>query len=131
ISFEVDSFNSTVASNLTSVSLNGVVIPPASVSYNTTGTTTQLLANCSPPIAPDRFYTLQVVAQDANGLYTTNVSTFNTFLATDLYIDASDYNYTNGLFVDSSTPSNAYANFLGTNGVDFFDTDTSGTNNIY
>ena len=59
----------------------------------------------------------------------TNNSTFNTFLATDLYIDASDYNYTNGLFVNSSTPSNAYANLLGTNGVDYSISDLTGTNN--
>jgi hypothetical protein len=129
ISFEVDSFNSLVASNLTTVVLNGVI--QSNVTYNTTDPTTQLTATCAAAIAPDTFYTLQIIAQDANGNIVTNTSTFNTFLATDLYIDAYDYNYTNGLFVDNSTPTNAYANLLGVQNVDYFDTDIFGTNNVY
>jgi hypothetical protein len=129
LSFEVNSFNSTVSSNLVTVLLNGVV--QSNLTYNTIAATTHLTASGSPAIAPDTFYTLQVIAQDAFGNIVTNTSTFNTFLATDLYIDASDYNYTNGLFVDSATPSNAYLNFLGVQSVDYFDTDLTGTNNIY
>lgn len=129
ISFEVDSFNSNVASNRTTVLLNGIA--QSNVSYNTTAPTAQLLGTCAAAIAPDTFYTLQVVAQDANGNIVTNTTTFNTFLATDFYIDAYDYNYTNGLYVDSPAPTNAYVNLLGVQNVDYFDTDTSGTNNIY
>jgi hypothetical protein len=128
LTFEVDSFNSTVASNFVSVFLNGVV--QGSMSFNTTNATNALLGTCNAPLSNDTFYTYKITAQDANGNIATNITTFNTFLPTDLYIDASDYNYSNGLYIDSSTPSNAYANLLGTQGVDYFILDTSGTNNL-
>ncbi len=130
ISFEVDSFNSTVSSNQVTVLLNGVSLA-GTLSFNTTSPTTQLLGASSASVAPDTFYTLQVIAQDANGNIITNTTTFNTFLATDLYIDASDYNYTNGLFVNSPTPFNDYVNLIGNQNVDYFQSNTNGTNNIY
>ena len=129
LSFEVDSFNSTVASNLVSVYLNGV--PQGSLTYNTTGPTQQLLGNCAATLAPDTFYTYVIIAQDANGNFATNSFTFNTFLASDLYIDAADYNYGSGQFFGGPTPVNAYANLFGTNGVDYLETDPAGTNNLY
>ncbi len=130
ISFEVDSFNSTVSSNQVTVLLNGVS-QAGNLSFNTTSPTTQLLGTNSVAVAPDTFYTLQVIAQDANGNIATNTTTFNTFLASDLYIDASDYNYTNGLFVNSPTPDNGYAGLIGNQNVDYFQSNTAGTNNIY
>lgn len=129
ISFEVDSFNSTVSSNGVTVLLNGVA--QSGLNFNTADPTAQLLGTCAASIAPDMFYTLKIIAADAYGNSTTNTTTFNTFLASDMYIDASDYNYTNGLFVDNATPTNAYANLLGVQNVDYFDTDLTGTNNIY
>jgi hypothetical protein len=129
LSFEVDSFNSTVVSNSVSVYWNGNPVSLTNLTFNTLDPTNQLLVSCAATLAPDTFYNYKIIAQDANGNITTNNSTFNTFLATDLYIDASDYNYTNGLFVNSSTPSNAYANLLGTNGVDYSISDLIGTNN--
>ncbi len=128
LTFEVDSFNSTVASNFVSVLLNGVT--QGSMSFNTTSPTNQLLGTCSAALPADRFINYTITAQDANGNIATNTSTFNTFLPSDLYIDAADYNYSNGLFINSSTPTNAYANLLGTQGVDYFILDTSGTNNL-
>ena len=129
LSFEVDSFNSTVASNLVSVYLNGV--PQGSLTYNTTDPTQQLLGNCAATLAPDTFYSYVIIAQDANGNTATNTFTFNTFLASDLYIDAADYNYGNGQFFGGPTLVNAYANLFGTNGVDYLETDPAGTNNLY
>ena len=128
LSFEIDSFNSTIASNFVTVSLNGVA--QGSLSFNTTSATNQLLGTGNAPLSADRFYTYSIVAQDANGNVATNTTTFNTFLPTDLYIDAADYNYSNGLYINSSTPSNAYLNLLGTQGVDYFILDTTGTNNL-
>jgi hypothetical protein len=129
ISFEVKSLLSTIASNTISVSLNGVAQP--NLTFSTAAPTNDLLVACGTTIAPDTFYTCTIIAKDANGDSSTNISTFNTFLATDLYIDCGDYNYTNGLFINSSTPANAYANLIGTQNIDYFDTDPSGTNNIY
>ncbi|MBW8863957.1 MAG: hypothetical protein JF609_03355 [Verrucomicrobia bacterium] len=132
-SFEVKSMLSTVISSAVSVTLNG--IPQPSLVFSTASPTNDLMVTDSTPLAPDTFYTCVVVAQDANGDTTTNTSTFNTFLPTDLYIDCGDYNYTvgtvSGQFVNSSTPANSYSSFTGSNNVDFFETDLSGTNNAY
>jgi hypothetical protein len=128
LSFEVDSLHSTVQSSAVAVTLNGV---PQTVNYNTASPTTQLTGNWTASLAPNTFYTLQIIAQDANGDATTNVSTFNTFLASNLYIDASDYNYNSGGFIDALAPANAYAPFFGSNGVDYLETDLNGTNNAY
>jgi hypothetical protein len=133
ISFEVKSFNSTVVSNLVTVSLNG--IPQSNLTFSTTDPTNSLLVNCPTTIAPDTFYNWTVTAQDAYGNVVSNSYNFNTFLASDLYIDCGDYNYTSGgssgLFVNSSTPANAYSTFLGSNNIDYLETDLTGTNNAY
>jgi hypothetical protein len=127
LSFEVDSFNSTVASSSVKVYLNGSLL--SGTAFNSTSPTNQLLATNNTALAPDTFYTYAIVAQDANGNVISNSYTFNTFLPTDIYIDASDYNYNQGQFINNNTPANAYANLLGTNGVDYLIADTSGTNN--
>jgi hypothetical protein len=127
ISFEVDSFNATVASSQVTVLLNGVL--QSGLTFNTASPTNQLLGTNSVTLDPNTFYTLEIIAQDANGNLATNTSTFNTFLATDLYIDAYDYNYTNGLFVDALTPSNAYSGLLGNQNVDYFLINTNPANN--
>ena len=129
LSFEVDSFNSTVMSNAVSLYLNGVQQPASALSYNTTSPTTQLLGNCTATLAPDTFYNYTIVARDANGNVVSNNFTFNTFLSGDMYIDAYDYNYGSGSFIDGPTPVNAFANLLGTNGVDYLIADLTGTNN--
>ena len=127
LSFEVDSFNSTVASGSVSLYLNGV-LQTGSI-FNTTSPTNQLLGTNNATLSPDTFYTYTIVASDANGNTVSNIFTFNTFLAGDLYIDAYDYNYSEGQFVNNPTPTNAYANLLGTNGVDYNIADLTGANN--
>jgi hypothetical protein len=127
LSFEVDSFDSTVVSNLVNVFLNGVA--QTSLTFNTASPASQLLVSCAATIAPDTFYNYTITAQDAGGNVVSNNYTFNTFLPGDLYVDASDYNYNSGQFINSSTPANAYANQLGSNGVDYLITDLAGTNN--
>ena len=128
-SFEVDSFSSTVTSGLVNVYLNGVL--KSGITYNTASPTNKLLANFTSPLAPDTFYYYTIAAQDANGDVVSNIYTFNTFRTNDLYIDAYDYNFVNGQFINSITPSNSYAGLFGTNGVDYFETDLAGTNNLY
>jgi hypothetical protein len=127
VSFEVDSFNSTVSNSAVSVRLNGVVQP--NLTFNTSDPTNQLGVSCAVTLAPDTFYNGTIVAQDANGAVSTNNFTFNTFLATDWYIDAYDYNYNSGLFIDSPTPTNGFANLPGNNGVDYLISDLTGVNN--
>ncbi len=126
-SFEVDSFNSTVSSSAVSVYLNGV--QQTGLNFNTMSPTKQLLVSFTPTVSADTFYNYTIVAQDAFGNVVTNNFTFNTFLPSDIYIDAYDYNYGVGQFVNNNTPVNAYAGFLGTNLVDYQIADPSGTNN--
>ncbi|HVM49143.1 MAG TPA: hypothetical protein VMU04_14015 [Candidatus Acidoferrum sp.] len=125
--FEVDSFNSTVASSQVTVYLDGVA--QSGITFNTTDPTNQLIGSLTPALASDQLYSYVIIAQDANGNRATNAFTFNTFLPTDLYIDAYDYNYNIGQFINSSTPANSYANLLGTNGIDYNISDLTGVNN--
>jgi hypothetical protein len=127
LSFEVDSFDSLVAGNLVTVLLNGV--PQNNLTFNTVNPTSQLLVNCAATLTPNAFYNYTVIAQDLSGNAVSNNYTFNTFLPGDLYIDASDYNYNSGQFINNSMPVNAYANLIGSNGVDYLIADLTGTNN--
>jgi len=127
-SFEVDSFGSTVATNAVTVLLNGV--PQTGVTFNTAVPANQLLASFAPALTSDTVYTMTVIAQNAVGESATNSSTFNTFLPSNIFIDAYDYNYGSGQFVNAATPSNAYSGFLGTNGVDYSIADQTGVNNV-
>lgn len=126
-SFEVDSFNSTLTGTAVSVYLNGV--QQSGLTFNTLNPTNQLLVNCSATILPDTFYVYTIVAADAFGNTVSNSYTFNTFLPMDIYIDAYDYNYGGGQFVNTNTPINAYAGLLGTNFFDYQIADLTGTNN--
>jgi hypothetical protein len=128
LSFEVDSFNSTVASNFVSVYLNGVL--KSGSTFNTTGPTNQLLGTNGTPLVANTFYTFGVVAQDANGNVTSNSINFNTFSSSNTCIDVMDYNYGSGLFIPN--PSIAqYAGLLGTNGIDYLDVTTLTNSNDY
>jgi hypothetical protein len=125
LSFEVDSFDDTVSSNAVSVYLNGV--PQTGATYNTASPTTQLLGTLNPVLAANAFYNYTIVAQDANGNSATNSFTFNTFSPTNTCIQAEDYNYNSGQYFPNPTPLE-YANLLGSNGIDYLDTDTVNTN---
>jgi hypothetical protein len=127
-SFEVDSFNSTVATNAVSVYLNGVL--QDGLTYNTTLPANQLLGSLNPTLADNTFYTFTIVAQDANGNSTSNSFAFNTFESTNTCIQAEDYNYGAGQFFPSPTPLE-YANLLGTNGIDYLDVTTLTNLNNY
>jgi hypothetical protein len=128
LSFEVDSFNSTVSSNAVSVYLNGAL--QSGLTFNSAVPTNQLQVACGgTTLSPDTFYNFTIVVQDANGNVVSNNYTFNTFLPTDIYIDAYDYNYNEGQFLNSNTPTNGYANLLGTNFIDYQIADLSGSNN--
>ena len=118
ISFEVDSLASTVSSNGLTVLLNGVA--QTNLTVNTAGPTNMLLVSDNASLIPNTLYNYTIIAQDANGNLATNTGTFNTFLATDVYVDAADYNYNSGLFIDANrrifTPICS-----GSNSIDYFD----------
>jgi hypothetical protein len=127
LSFEIDSFNSTVTSSSVKIYLNGALL--SGTVFNSASPTNQLLGTNNTALNPDTFYNYSIVAQDANGNVVSNTFTFNTFLASDIYIDASDYNYNQGQFINNNTPNNGYANLAGSNSIDYLIADLSGTNN--
>src|SRR5205823_5476343 len=63
----------------------------------------------------------------------TNTFSFNTYVTNLLFVEAEDYNYSAGGFVDNLTNLgySQYAGLLGTNGIDYLDHDLTGTNNAY
>jgi hypothetical protein len=129
LSFEVDSFNSTVSSSAVSLYLNGVL--QAGSVFNTASPTTQLLVTNNTTLSPNTFYNYTIVAQDAYGNVVSNNYTFNTFSSSNnVFIDAMDYNYNAGQFVNPSGVA-LYGGLLATNGIDFFDVTTSTNENNY
>ncbi len=128
VSFEVDSLASAVASNTVTLLLNGVA--QSNLTVNTAGPTNQLLVANNTPLLGNTLYTATIIATDTNGNRATNSVTFNTFLQTDNFIEAEDYNFNNGQFLAGAFPDSfdGYSGAAGNNGVDFFDTTASNLN---
>jgi hypothetical protein len=98
--------STTVTNTLTSPAVIGLGTPSASVSY---------------PLASNLIYTVTVVATDSNGNSKSGSATFDT-LAPALVIEAEDFNYSGGAFLD--TPPNGglalFANApLGVSEIDY------------
>ena len=129
LSFEVDSFNSTVSSSAVSVYLNGVF--QAGTVFNTASPTSQLLGTNNTILTPNTFYNYAIVAADAYGNVISNNYTFNTFSSSNnLFIDAMDYNYNAGQFFNSNGVA-LYGGLPGTNGIDYYDVTTTTNFNNY
>lgn len=106
--------NSIAAGGL-KLSLNGTDV---SAGLNVGGTGTSRTASYS-QLQADTLYTGRIVASDQAGRSTTNSFIFDTFsAATAIAIEAEDYNYDSGKFVNPPVIG-GYANLAGTKGVDF------------
>jgi hypothetical protein len=133
LSFNVVSAFSTVSSNNIKLYLNGV--SRTNLTFVGSGTTNvQVTLNSA--LQNNIAYTGVITASDANGNITTNNFTFNTWLTSpyNLYIEAEDYNYSAGGWIDNflaPQPNQAYQGLFGSNGVDYLEYDPSGTNNVY
>jgi hypothetical protein len=127
-SFTVTSTFSTVTSNGVQLTLNGVV--QTNLSFTGSGTT-NLGATLNMSLQDNVLYNGTIVATDANGNHATNNFSFNTWLATDYFIEASDYNFSSGTWINAPQPNQDYAGLLGSNGIDYLEFDLSGTNNAY
>jgi hypothetical protein len=133
LSFNVVSAFSTVSSNNIKLYLNGV--SRTNLTFAGSGTTNvQVTLNSA--LQNNIAYTGVITASDANGNITTNNFTFNTWLTSpyNLYIEAEDYNFSAGGWIDNflvPQPNQAYQGLLGNNGVDYLEYDPSGTNNAY
>ncbi|MDB6122276.1 MAG: hypothetical protein JWQ71_1269 [Pedosphaera sp.] len=127
VTFEVDSVASTIRGSSVTFKLNGVT--QTGLTFNTTGSTNQLFATNNTALLANVLYNASIIVADANGNTATNNFTFNTFSPTNLAIDAEDYNYNGGAFFPNPVP-NAYFGLLGSNGVDYSESDLTGVNNV-
>lgn len=128
LSFNVDSEFTTISSNGIQLILNGVV----ETNLTFTGDeTTNVGVVLNTPLQNNVVYTGTIIATDDNGNHATNNFTFNTFLATDFFVEASDYNYSSGLWNDVAQPSGSYFGAIGSNGIDYLEFDLTGTNNAF
>jgi hypothetical protein len=126
VTFEVDSIASTIRGSSVTFKLNGVA--QTGLTFNTTGATNQLFATNTTSLLANMFYNASVIVADANGNSATNNFAFNTFSPSNLCIDAEDYNYNGGQFFPNPVP-NAYFGLLGSNGIDYAESDLTGVNN--
>ena len=83
-------------------------------------------------LASNQNYTAQLIAIDATGAGVTNTVNFDTFSPATLIVEAEDYNFDAGNFLnrpslvpEGSTDAAAYAGRVGTAGIDFNDNRTS------
>jgi len=129
-SFEVDSTVTTISSNGVQLTLNGVPVAETNLSFTGDGTT-NLGVTLLTPLQDNVVYTGTIVATDDNGNHATNNFTFNTFLATNFFVEASDYNYGSGLWNDVAQPNESYFGAIGSNGIDYLEFDLTGTNNAF
>ncbi len=114
--------------SLIAVTLNGTKFTSANgLTLTGTGSTrTAALGGLS--ANTDYSATLEVT--DSDGAISSRAITFDTFGASAVVIEAEDYNFSSGQFINAPLPqpelsgpdSTGYANQIGTPGVDFFDT---------
>ena len=131
LSFDVSSAFSTVAASGISLELNGLdqinlTITGGGSAYVHVVLNTALLDNL--------VYSGTIVAADANGNHATNRFTFNTWRSDNPFIEAEDYNFSSGVWIDNflaPQPNQAYYGLLGSNGIDYLEYDLGGTNNFY
>ena len=129
-SFTVSSPFTTISSNGVQLTLNGVAIAETNLSFTGSGTT-NLGVTLNTPLQDNQTYTGTIIATDENGNHATNNFTFNTWLATDFFVEASDYNFSSGGWIDAAQPNQDYAGLIGSNGIDYLEFDLTGTNNAY
>lgn len=128
LSFNVTSAFSTVSSNGVQLTLNGENY--TNLSFTDSGTT-NLGVTLDTPLQANVIYNGTIIATDSNGNHATNNFSFNTFLPTDFFVEASDYNFSSGTWIDAPQPNQDYAGLLGSNGIDYLVFNLAGTNNVY
>jgi hypothetical protein len=130
ITFSVSSAFSTVASNNIHASANGVDLSPfATISGNNTNWSVSI------PSPQNQLITLVISATDANGLSNSVAETFDTFSQSNLMIEAEDFDFNAGQFIDNPVPTYAviqatnsyYAGGIGGTNAAVFNIDYDGT----
>ena len=119
-SFRVKSPTVGVAATNVYATINGVDISSQLLLSGTVNDWTATL----PALTDNRYYQVEMRAIDQQGHQSTRTNTFNTFTQNLLFVEAEDYNFDGGQFIDnpqlSSSPGpNNYLDRLGVQGVDF------------
>jgi hypothetical protein len=117
-----------------SMVLNGTTY----TNFAVTGTATNRHAVWNTLLQPNQLYTVAAIAEDINGNRATNHFSFNTWITTwltdlsaNIFVEAEDYNFNNGVYIPQAEP-NDYGNVVlpAVAGVDYEETDNV-TNNAY
>lgn len=127
ISFAVSSDFSTIPTNKVQLTLNGAPV----TGLNFSGTPNNWTVTATPTLLVNREYVGRIIAEDADGWRATNTFTFNSWSAYNPFIEAEDYNFGGGGYIDNFanlSPNQLYAGLLGVNGVDFLEGMDAGTN---
>jgi hypothetical protein len=134
ISFDVISAFSTVPTNGLTVLLNGATQSNLTV----TGPATNRHVVVNSPLPDNLVNSVTITAMDANGNLATNTFSFNTWNSNDPFIEAEDYNFGSGQWINSQQGFDGYLGFdtngypsglFGTNGIDYLEFDPSGATN--
>ncbi len=126
LSFAVVSAASTISSNNIQLTLNGTAITGAAWTVIGSGTSSNQVT-LNTPLQPNQAYNGTLIAVDANGNGSTNTFSFNTWTTepTNIYIEASDYNYSGGQWINNITtvePNQLYGEYdlTGVQGIDYY-----------
>ena len=137
LSFAVTSAASTISSNNIQLILNGAAQTGAAWTVTGSGTSSNQVT-LNGPLQANLVYNGMIIATDAAGNSSTNTFSFNTWLTEpyNIYVEAADYNYQGGQFVDNFSnpePNQNYGAFdlLGTQGTDYSVTTEAGEANAY
>ena len=126
ITFDVSSVFSTIATNNIKVSLNGSNV----TSLAFAGASTNWSVTATPTLLANQIYNAAITVTDNNGNSVTNNFTFNTWSASDLFIEAEAYNYSGGgaILAPFTGQYDAQMGVRGSNTVDFLEFADGGTN---
>jgi hypothetical protein len=126
VTFDTYSLFSTIATNNIKLSLNGSNV----TSMVFSGTATNWSVTASPTLLANQIYNAVIVVTDDFGNKTTNTFSFNTWAATNLFIEAEAYNYSGGgaILAPFTGQYDAQTGIPGSNGVDFLEFTDAGTN---
>lgn len=126
ITFNASSVFSTIATNNIKVTLNGSNV----TSYAFTGASTNWSVTASPTLLANQIYNAAITVTDNFGNSVTNNFTFNTWSASDLFIEAEAYNYSGGgaILAPFTGQYDAQMGVAAVSNIDFLEFPDAGTN---
>ncbi|MGH7953322.1 MAG: hypothetical protein ACREFE_15610, partial [Limisphaerales bacterium] len=100
ITFSVSSAGSTIATNKIQTLLNGT-----DISSSETFTGNNMNWSVSIPVPQNQILTMVIKATDANGASNSLTATFDTFSQTNFTIEAEDFDFNGGQYIDNPVPT--------------------------